>query len=75
MKFSKLALQKYVVILKFSPQQSTTDSEVKFAVRNNKMSQMQCCIGVSIESVLQVVKFYTVVNNFKKTDILDCSPL
>ena len=23
---------------------------------------MECCVGVSIETVLQVVKFYTVVN-------------
>ena len=28
---------------------------------------MECCVGVSTETVLQVVKFYTVVKkNFKK---------
>ena len=27
---------------------------------------MECCVGVFIETVLQVVKFYTVVNDFKK---------
>ena len=40
------------------------------------MSQMECCVGVSIETVLQVVKFYTVVNEkkIKETDVSDCSP-
>ena len=36
---------------------------------------MECCIGVSTETVLQIVKLYTVSseNNFK-TDVSDCSP-
>ena len=34
---------------------------------------MECCVGVSIETVLQIVKFYTVVNAEKilKTDVWD----
>ena len=33
------------------------------------MSYMECCVDVSIETVLQVVQLYTVVNNLKKTDV------
>ena len=36
---------------------------------------MECCICVSTETVLQIVKFYTVAKKNLKTDILDCSPL
>ena len=36
---------------------------------------MECCVGVSTETDLQVVKFDTVVKkNFKKTYVSDCSP-
>ena len=35
---------------------------------------MECCVGVSIETVLQIVELYTEVNNLKKTDASDCSP-
>ena len=37
---------------------------------------MECCVGVSTETVLQVVKFYPVVNwekKISKTDVSDCS--
>ena len=35
---------------------------------------MECWVGVSTETVLQVVKFYTVVKKNFKTDVSDCSP-
>ena len=38
---------------------------------------MECCVGVSIETVLQLVEFYTVVNwkkLKKKTHVSDYSP-
>ena len=37
---------------------------------------MECFVGISNETVLQVVKFYTVVkkNFLKKTAVSDCSP-
>ena len=36
---------------------------------------MECCVSVSIETVLQVVQFYPVVNEkeLKKTDVSDYS--
>ena len=37
---------------------------------------MECCVGVSTETVLQVLKFYAVVKKKNlKTDVSDCSPL
>ena len=41
---------------------------------------MECCVGVSIETVLQVVKNISILHrnewrkNIKKPDVLDCSP-
>ena len=35
---------------------------------------MECCIGVSTETVLQIVKFYIAVKKIFKTDVSDCSP-
>ena len=35
---------------------------------------MECCVDVFTETVLQIVKFYTVVKNNFKTDVSDCSP-
>ena len=35
---------------------------------------MERCVGVSTETVLQIVKFYTVVKKNFLIDVSDCSP-
>ena len=35
---------------------------------------MECCVGFSTETVLQINKFYNVVKRILKTDVSDCSP-
>ena len=34
---------------------------------------MECCVGVSTETVIQIVKFYTVSKKNLKTDVSDSS--